>query len=438
MPGPLHPSGWPSSAVTAFDPHREPASPRHRLREAGTPGRRPAPRIDRLAPTASAPPAARSGSTPPGRSGASGLRPIDSCRRRPAAPPAGIRPPRSRPGADPVAIRSRALQLDREPVAAGGPVAEEDRRLILADDDGVDQAVVIEISRGEAAAQVERLERSPRAGEASVSRPAGRAHEQLDRHLPGKRRPVVADVAVGRDQVEPAVVVCVEERDAEAQQVPAGRGQSDRGGLVGEDAPAQVAEQRGGLAVVVGDGQVGAAVAVEVAAGDAHPRLETSARIGRRAGLDARLLEPESPLVAEQVVRRHVVGDVEIDAVIVVEVGRDHPQPAPVRVDEPGRRRDIHETTGIVAEDVVRQRGELLGVAVVDHPVSGVGAEARTLRVERQVMADVEVEVAVAVEVGERGRRGPVAVAAEPDAVGDVLERPVAPVAQQANTNAIA
>ena len=44
-------------------------------------------------------------------------------------------------------------------------------------------------------------------------------------------------------------------------------------------------------------------------------------------------------------------------------------------------------------------------------------------------MADVEVEVAVAVEVGE-GRRGrPVAVAAQPGAVGDVLERPVAPVA---------
>ena len=51
------------------------------------------------------------------------------------------------------------------------------------------------------------------------------------------------------------------------------------------------------------------------------------------------------------------------------------------------------------------------------------------LGVPVQVMADVEVEVAVAVQVGE-GRRGrPVAVAAQPGRVGDVLERAVAAVA---------
>ena len=48
-----------------------------------------------------------------------------------------------------------------------------------------------------------------------------------------------------------------------------------------------------------------------------------------------------------------------------------------------------------------------------------------------QVVADVEVEVAVAVEIGE-GRRGrPVAIAAQSGALGGVLERAVAPVVKQ-------
>ena len=51
------------------------------------------------------------------------------------------------------------------------------------------------------------------------------------------------------------------------------------------------------------------------------------------------------------------------------------------------------------------------------------------LRVPDHVVADVEVEVAVAVEVGECRRGGPVAVAAQAPSLGDVLEGAIAPVA---------
>ena len=48
-----------------------------------------------------------------------------------------------------------------------------------------------------------------------------------------------------------------------------------------------------------------------------------------------------------------------------------------------------------------------------------------------QVMADIQVEVAVAVEIGE-GRRGrPVAITAQPGAVGRVRERAVSLVVEQ-------
>ena len=64
-----------------------------------------------------------------------------------------------------------------------------DERLILRQDDGVDPAVVVEVADGQAAAQVERLERRPGSGR-RVGQPAARpADEQLDRHLPGEGGP---------------------------------------------------------------------------------------------------------------------------------------------------------------------------------------------------------------------------------------------------------
>src|SRR5439155_12369522 len=107
------------------------------------------------------------------------------------------------------------------------------------------------------------------------------ADQQLRGHCVGNVRAVVADVPVGRYQVEPSVVVGVQEGDPEAQEVAAGRGQADPGRPVGEEAGAEVVIQAGGFAEEVGDGQVGPAVAVEVAAGHAHARLVTTRRVGR-------------------------------------------------------------------------------------------------------------------------------------------------------------
>ena len=44
-------------------------------------------------------------------------------------------------------------------------------------------------------------------------------------------------------------------------------------------------------------------------------------------------------------------------------------------------------------------------------------------------MADVEVEVAVAIQIGERRRSRPVAISCKPSLLGDVFKRPVSSVA---------
>ena len=70
----------------------------------------------------------------------------------------------------------------------------------------------------------------------------------------------------------------------------------------------------------------------------------------------ARLLKPKPPLVVEQVIGRHVIGDVEIDLVVVVQVGGDDAQPAPVRIDEARLGGHVDKPRAVVAKDVIGER----------------------------------------------------------------------------------
>ncbi len=125
-------------------------------------------------------------------------------------------------------------------VAAGSRVVEVGGRTVVADDDRVDPAVVVEVADGQAAAQPGHLERRAGAG-ADVAQPAVRAAQhELRRHRVGNLGADIGDVAVDRQEVEPAVGVGVEEGDAEAQAEPAGGVQADRGRPVGEQAAAEV------------------------------------------------------------------------------------------------------------------------------------------------------------------------------------------------------
>ena len=115
------------------------------------------------------------------------------------------------------------------------------------------------------------------------------------------------------------------------------------------------------------------------------------------------LLEFQVPQVAEQIIGRHVVGHEEVDPPVVVEIGGDDAEAAPVVVDDSGRRGDVDEMAAVVAEQMIRPRGKAqrqAGDVAVRRP--GVAAEGGMLGIPGQVMADIQVEVAVAVEVGER------------------------------------
>ena len=202
-------------------------------------------------------------------------------------------------------------------------------------------------------------------------------------------------------------------------------------GRVREEAVAEVVEEGVGLVEEVGDEEVGRPVAVEVVGDDPHAGGRPPRAVQGDAGGHARLLEPEAAAVEEEEVGREVVGDEEVEPAVAVEVGDRQAEAAAVGGGvDPGLAADVGEgAVPVVAEEQVGLRRESRGRAV-QRPARAVPAGGDVDRVGLDVGDDDEVEVAVAVEVAEAGRRRP-AVGADAGALGDVLERPVPPVPVQ-------
>ena len=238
---------------------------------------------------------------------------------------------------------------------------------------------------------------------------------------------------VGLDQVELAVVVGVQRGQAEAQELPGRRGQACGGRPVAEQPAAVVVVERGRLIEEVGDGQVETTVAVEIAAGNTHPGQVSALRVGRQPRLRRLIGEPKAAQVAEEVIRRQIVGHEHVDLAVVVEVGGDDAQAATVEIHDSGLRGHVDEPAAVVAKNVVRQRRECERTAIHIPRLGAfrILAEGRIRGVPLQIVADIEIEVAVIVEVGPGRRCGPVAVAPEPRLRCGVLEPASAQIAIQ-------
>ena len=106
----------------------------------------------------------------------------------------------------------------------------------------------------------------------------------------------------------------------ESQNVAAGRGEPGRGGVIDKKSPPHVVKKRRRLTVEIGDGQVDRAVAVGVATSHAHSRLVASAGAGGDARGVPDFLEVKATQVVEQKVGGAVVGDEQVGEAVAVEI----------------------------------------------------------------------------------------------------------------------
>ena len=250
----------------------------------------------------------------------------------------------------------------------------------------------------------------------------------------GNRIDVRKDVAVGEEQVEPAVEIGVEEGRAPAH-ANERRGRDARRARVFEVPAIDAAIQRVAIVRERRQHQIDPQVAIVVAGVGAHARLRAPVAVDRHAGLEADAFEAAVPEVVIQEVRVRVVGDEQVDEPVVVVIGghdavavgaRSIGEAVPVgRLHEAAVADVFEEQVGLPGKSR-RPDHDARATAPAEGPLRPCDGVPRRL----DVAHDVQVQIAVGVGIEERTARAP-AAGGDPRRGSHVRERPVAAVAEQ-------
>ena len=228
-------------------------------------------------------------------------------------------------------------------------------------------------------------------------------------------------MAVGREQVEPAVEVVVEEEEAELERRLRRSAQTVEVGQVGElEARRLVGDVEGGhLVGEVADGQPQSFVVEEAGPVAAHAPARRARLVERDAREDRDLLELPLAHVVEEEVLHRVVGHGDIHQAVAIDVERGDAQRLAQGNLEVGRSdldagllADVGEPPAVVAQQAAERARERGGRAV--RPAQSGELEALDLvdlGGPGDVVADEQIEIAVVLDVKER-RAGEPAVGA--------------------------
>ena len=173
------------------------------------------------------------------------------------------------------------------------------------------------------------------------------------------------------------------------------------------------------------------AVVVVVGQVHAHAGLLGPHSVEREPAHEALVGEAPVPLVHVQLVGGRVVGHVEVQIPVVVDVAPHHAEPEVPPVEDAGLRGDVGEgPVGPLAVEGVGGAPEPDRAASAGDPAvpAPLALRGQVLRPRVEVVCDVQVEAPVGVVVPEGRRRAPARVS-EAGLRGHVRERPVAVVA---------
>src|ERR1035437_8768628 len=339
--------------------------------------------------------------------------------------------------ADGVAIRFGPGQAQAQPPVAGQLlVAIEIRRALVGGDQKIHGAIAVEIAVGQAAGHFWGSESGAGLG-GNVAKNALAAVEEQVRWLRVSHVAVDAadgliDVSIDGHEVEAPIRVDIEKRGAETE---AGRGSlADASGLrrVLVSAIAAGAVKGHHFVIEVGDGDALGAGVVEVGGVHAHAGARFAVVAEGHAGAHRDVFESAVAQVAIELVGLRVVGDEEVWPAIAVEIQQGYAQRFRRAVEDAALGRDIFErAVAAVAEEpaglAVIGFGRAIRLALAIH-----AAENVVRRGPLDVVADQEVEPAVAVEIEPDGRGAEGAATAQPGLFGDVDEAAAAVIPEEA------
>src|SRR5216683_2966269 len=242
------------------------------------------------------------------------------------------------------------------------------------------------------------------------------------------------DVAVGEEQIGPAVVVEIEKRDAPAEVLrvePESRGK----GFVVEGAVAIVAVERGGIVGEIGFEQIEFAVAVVVGNGRAHAGLLAPVVVESGAGDDGNVGERAVVIVVVKNAGGAVAGDINVRPAVVVVIKSGNAEGVmPVGLIDAGFGSDIFENAvaKIVIKNIFRPRQAAWAAHhrhAFPHAGGPLAGSGRGGQIEIDVVGDEQIELAVAVVVNKGAAGAPgFSVAGNLGFLADVGEGAVAVV----------
>ena len=241
------------------------------------------------------------------------------------------------------------------------------------------------------------------------------------------------DVAVGHEDVEPAVVVHIEEADAPAEEASI---DAEAAGIsaVFEDGVAEIGVEGIGVAGEIRFYDIEIAVAIVIADGDAHAGLGLGFGGESGAVFDGDVLEGAVVLVEVERGGSGIVGDVNVGPAVVIEIGGGDAEAVGADgVPHAGFLADVGErAVAVVVIEEIFSAGEAGRSAGYDDAFVGAGTffgERSGFQVEVDVVGDEEIEMAVFVVVDPGAAGVPARFGAgleEAGAFGDVGEGAVA------------
>src|SRR5258706_13750187 len=134
-------------------------------------------------------------------------------------------------------------------------------------------------------------------------------------------------MTVGNEQIDPPVVVVIENLGSPADIRKADRRHSGIVGNICERIATNTAVKHIVFIVEVGDEYVEPSVVVIVTQRDAHAALLGAVSVNRHARFESDLLKRAVPVVMVEIVRRRVVGDENIYPAVAIKVTGDNVQP---------------------------------------------------------------------------------------------------------------
>src|ERR1043166_1528524 len=313
-------------------------------------------------------------------------------------------------GAYPGTIRPGADTFHFDPVVLDRRVAAKQlRQIIDTVHHHVQVSVVVEIAHCTAAGRNSLENARPPGHRYSGGSPIAQVVVQdlalaisvLDRSLGHLR----IDVPVGHQNVNPAVIIEIQEHHAPPQE-PRVLAETGLKGRIFKKIAAEIAIKAGRIAGEVGLDNVELAIAVVIACRHAHAGLRLAIGAVRRAGFNRNVREGAVSIVPVQRRRGRIIGHVNVGPAIVVEIRHEHTETVgPGRFPDPGLFGDVGESavTVVVEQDVLAAVESRWSARHPDALVETVSRfrNRHGLRIEVDVVGDKEIELAVLVVIEE-------------------------------------